>query len=77
MGLSPGYIHTELIDTLYSMHRGDMNYGRLVMGLLYSHMAMVPLDIACHFWEFFAVLKPRKFRLCSVRLFDFCILCQT
>eukprot|EP00105_Crassostrea_gigas_P038210 XP_019922358.1 PREDICTED: uncharacterized protein LOC105327254 isoform X2 [Crassostrea gigas] len=60
MGLSPGYIHTDLIDTLHSMHIGNLNYGTMSMGLMYSHMALVPADIACHGLELLAVTKMNK-----------------
>lgn len=60
MGLSPGYIHTDLIDTLHSMHIGNLNYGTMSMGLMYSHMALVPVDIACHGLELFAVITMKK-----------------
>lgn len=60
MGLSPGYIHTDLIDTLHSMHIGNLNYGTMSMGLMYSHMALVPVDIACHGLELLAVIKMNK-----------------
>lgn len=70
MGLSPGYIHTDLIDTLHSMHIGNLNYGTMSMGLMYSHMALVPVDIACHGLELLAVIKMNKTFLIIVR--DFC-----
>nr|XP_022337882.1 uncharacterized protein LOC111133644 [Crassostrea virginica] len=60
MGLTPGYIHTDLIDKMYSMHIGDMNYGRTSLGLLYSHLVIVPLDIACHCLEIVSVTRMSK-----------------
>ncbi|XP_052710855.1 uncharacterized protein LOC128185248 [Crassostrea angulata] len=60
MGLSPGYIHTDLIDKLHLMHIGNLNYGTMSMGLMYSHMALVPVDIACHGLELLAVIKMNK-----------------
>lgn len=60
MGLSPGYIHTGLIDVLHSMHIGNLNYGTMSMGLMYSHMALVPVDIACHGLELLAVTRMSK-----------------
>lgn len=71
MGLSPGYIHTDLIDTLHSMHIGNLNYGTMSMGLMYSHMALVPADIACHGLELLAVIKMNKTFLIIVRVYCF------
>lgn len=71
MGLSPGYIHTDLIDTLHSMHIGNLNYGTMSMGLMYSHMALVPVDIACHGLELLAVIKMNKTLLIMVRVYFF------
>ncbi|XP_062589087.1 uncharacterized protein LOC134250740 isoform X2 [Saccostrea cucullata] len=60
MGLTPGYIHTDLLDAMCKIYTNDMNYGWTTLGLMYSHMAIVPLDIACHCFEFAAVLKWSK-----------------
>ncbi|XP_061183042.1 uncharacterized protein LOC133191310 [Saccostrea echinata] len=60
MGLTPGYIHTDLLDAMCEVYTNDLNYGRTALGLMYSHMAIVPLDIACHCFEFAIVLKMSK-----------------